>query len=197
MTEKPTFFATAGDFRAWLAKNHDKAAVLQVGYYKVATGKPSITWDQSVEEALCYGWIDGLRRRIDEESYMIRFTPRRRGSHWSQKNIASVEKLIGEGRMQPAGLKAYEARRAERSGAYSFEQDQEPAFAEGLLAQFKASKAAWAFFQAQAPSYRRMVTHWVTAAKQEATRQRRLQRVIDVSAEEKRVDLMSPFKRTQ
>lgn len=193
MTEHPVFFANPEEFRAWLAENHDKAAMLRVGYYKVATGKPSLTWEQSVEEALCYGWIDGIRNSIDEESYMIRFTPRRPGSHWSQKNIASVEKLIVQGRMQPAGLKAFATRRKDQSGTYAFEQAREPEFDQSLQRQFKANRAAWDFFKAQPAGYRRTVTYWVTSAKRQETRLKRLARVIEVSQTEERVDLMKPF----
>lgn len=197
MSEKPIFFASPDEFRAWLDKNHNKAKVLFVGYYRIATGKASLTWEQSVDEALCYGWIDGRRNRIDEERYTIRFTPRRPGSHWSQKNIASVQKLIKAGRMQPAGMAAWEARDPENRATASYEQGREPAFDGDLLKEFQANNHAWDFFQAQPPGYRRTVTEWVTAAKQESTRLRRLRRVIEVSAEGKRVDLMSPFKRTQ
>jgi hypothetical protein len=122
MTVKPTFFATPAGFRAWLENYHDQSQELWVGYYKKATGKPSITWPESVDEALCFGWIDGLRKRIDEESYMIRFTPRRETSTWSAVNIERVAELIAQERMHPAGLKAFEKRTAGKSGAYAYEQ---------------------------------------------------------------------------
>jgi uncharacterized protein YdeI (YjbR/CyaY-like superfamily) len=197
MSPKPTFFATPAAFRAWFAEHHATEQELLVGFYKVATGKPSLTWPQSVDEALCFGWIDGVRKRLDDESYTIRFCPRRPGSYWSKKNIASMQRLIKEGRVQPAGLEAYESRKGERSGAYSFEQDELPELSPQHLATFKAQKAAWDFFQAQPPGYRKTLIHWIMEAKQEKTQIRRLRRVIEVSAQGERVDLMSPFKRTQ
>lgn len=192
MSAPPTFFANPDDFRTWLETHHAKEQELLVGYYKKATGKPSITWEESVEEALCFGWIDGIRRRVDEEAYTVRFTPRRPNSNWSRKNVATVERLLKEQRMQPAGIQAYEA----RSGLYSYEQEQEIELSPSLLKQFKHNEAAWDFFQAQPPSYRRLMTHWVASAKQEATQLRRLERVIAVSAQKKRVDISSPFKKT-
>ncbi|HEX6199744.1 MAG TPA: YdeI/OmpD-associated family protein, partial [Thermoanaerobaculia bacterium] len=161
-----------------------------VGFYKAATGKPSMTWDESVDEALCFGWIDGVRKRIDEERYTIRFTPRRPASKWSRKNLASVERLRDEGRMRPAGLAAWEAR-GEDAG-YSFERDQPPALDASLRERFERNEAAWAFFQAQPPGYRRVVTHWVTSGKREATRLKRLDRLVEVSKRGERIDLMKP-----
>ena len=196
MSAPPTFFANPDDFRAWLETHHAKEQELLVGYYKKATGKRSITWEESVEEALCFGWIDGIRRRLDEEAYTVRFTPRRPNSNWSKKNIASMQRLIKEGRVQPAGLAAYEAGKAEKSSAYSFEQDREPELRSALAKMFQAQPAAWDFFQAQPPGYRRRMILWIVSAKQEATQLRRLNRVIEVSAHEKRVDMMSPFKKT-
>mgnify|MGYP002624548420 FL=1 len=193
MTDSPTFFESPAAFRAWLEQYHEQEDVLLVGFYKVATGKPSISWAQSVEEALCFGWIDGVRKRIDEEAYTIRFTPRRPGSHWSQKNIDSVERLIAEGRMQPAGLKAYEARTEENSARASFEQAQAPELAPNLLARAKAQPEAWAYFQAQPPGYQSTMLHWGMRAKQEKTRLRRQERILEVSAVGARVDLMKPF----
>lgn len=192
MSKQPTFFATPGEFRAWLETHHVQKQELLVGYYKKATGRPSITWEESVEEALCFGWIDGIRRRVDEEAYSVRFTPRRANSIWSKKNLATVERLLKEQRMQPAGIQVYEA----RGGIYSYEQEKELELSPALLKQFKQNKAAWRFFNEQPPGYRRLMTHWIVSAKQEATQLRRLQRVIEVSAQEKRVDMMSPFKKT-
>lgn len=196
MAEQPAFFERPEDFRAWLKKHHNEKAALLVGFYKVSTGKPSLIWEQAVDEALCYGWIDGVRKRIDDEAYTIRFTPRRPGSHWSQKNINSVTRLLEEGRMQPAGLAAYEARREDKSARASYEQGDEPELSPELLAEAGQQPEAWAFFQQQPPGYRRTLTHWVMSAKQEQTRLRRLERILEVSAQGKRVDLMSPFKRT-
>ena len=195
MSEKPRFFKTPADFRKWLAKNHDKIDVQWVGYYKVATGKPSITWEESVDEALCYGWIDGLRRRIDDEAYKIRFTPRRPRSQWSQKNLDSVKRLIKEGRMESPGLREYE-NRAPPTGAYSYEKKTgkvaDPKLGAEYEKIFKKHKGAWKHFQAQPPGYRRKATHWVISAKKEETRLRRLQRVIDASIEGEAV---GPLKR--
>ena len=193
MTDSPTFFESPAAFRAWLWEYHEQEGVLRGGFCKVATGEPSITWAQSVEEALCFGWIDGVRKRINEEAYTIRFTPRRPGSHWSQKNIDSVERLIAEGRMQPAGLKAYEGRTEENSARASFEQAQAPELTPNLLARAEAQPEAWAYFQAQPPGYQRTMLHWVMSAKQEKTRLRRLTRILEVSAQGERVDLMKPF----
>ena len=152
MTIEPTFFTTPDDFRAWLEEYHDQSQELWVGYYKKATGKPSITWPESVDEALCFGWIDGLRKRVDEEIYIIRFTPRRETSKWSAVNISRVEELTEQGRMHPAGLKAFENRTAEKSGTYAYEQQRENAqLDEAQEQQFRANPQAWAFFQAQAP----------------------------------------------
>lgn len=193
MSRDPIFFPTPEEFRAWLAAQHDKEQELLVGFYKVATGKPSLTWDQSVDEALCFGWIDGVRKRIDDESYTIRFTPRKPDSYWSKKNIASAERLIADGRMQPAGLAAYRARKGEKSGAYSFEQDEIAAFGPELEGRFKAQKEAWEFFHAQPPGYRKTIRHWVMSAKHQETRLKRLDRVVEVSGQEQRVDLLKPF----
>lgn len=193
MTETPTFFETPEDFRAWLDANHNKEDVLLVGLYKVSTGKPSITWTQSVDEALCFGWIDGVRKRVDDDAYTIRFTPRRESSHWSQKNIDSAERLIEEGRMQPAGLAAYEARSKEKSARASYEREGEPELSPDLLAHAEQQAKAWSFFQAQPPGYQRTMLHWVMSAKQEKTQLRRLNRILEVSAQGERVDLMKPF----
>ena len=166
------FFATPADFHAWLAKNHATASELWVGYYKRGTGKPSITWPESVAEAICYGWIDGLRKSVDEESYRVRFTPRKPTSTWSAVNIRTANRLIKEKRMQPAGMRAFEARRIDKSGTYSYENRQ------GLTAayekQLKSHKKAWAYFSKQAPWYRKTAGHWVMSAKREETRLRRL-----------------------
>jgi len=193
MTETPTFFETPEEFRAWLEENHLKEDVLLLGFYKLVTGKPSLTWEQSVDEALCFGWIDGVRKRFDEEAYTIRFTPRLSSSHWSQKNIDSAERLSEEGRMQPAGLEAFEARSAEKSAGASYEQVGKPELSDELQAHAEAQGDAWAFFQAQPPGYQGTMLHWVTSAKQEKTRLRRLNRILDASARGERVDLMKPF----
>ncbi len=176
------YFPTAAGFRRWLARHHATATALWVGYYKVGTGVPSLTWPESVDEALCVGWIDGIRQRIDDMRYAIRFTPRKPGSVWSAVNLGRVEALRAEGRMKPAGLKAYEARVLNRAGQYSYEQ--RPAELPPEQARlFKRQPAAWAFFQAQPPSYRRAAIWWVISAKQAATRERRLAQLLALSAE--------------
>ena len=172
----PVFFATALEFRAWLDAHFASAAGLTVGFHKVGSGKPSLTWPESVDEALCVGWIDGIRKRIDEEAYQIRFTPRRTGSIWSAVNIAKAEILIAQGRMKPVGLEAY-CKRVERlSRIYSYEQADFRGLALAELKLFKQNKAAWTFFEKLPPSYRKTMTHWVVSAKQQTTRARRLAR---------------------
>jgi uncharacterized protein YdeI (YjbR/CyaY-like superfamily) len=183
MTIEPTFFASPADFRAWLEEHHDQNQELWVGYYKKATGKPSITWPESVDEALCFGWIDGLRKRVDEESYMIRFTPRRETSKWSSVNIERVEELIAQERMHPAGLEAFENRTAEKSGTYAYEQREAAKLDAAQEQQFRANPQAWAFFQAQAPWHRKTAIWWIVSAKKEAPRQKRLATLIEDSAQ--------------
>jgi uncharacterized protein YdeI (YjbR/CyaY-like superfamily) len=182
----PKFFKTPSVFRNWLAAHHAKSKELWVGFYKKNSGKPSITWPESVEEALCFGWIDGIRKSIDAESYQIRFTPRQPGSIWSAVNIRNAEKLIEQKRMEPAGLKAYQARKENRSGIYSYEQ-RSPELIEPYLGKLKRNKAAWNFFQAQPPSYRKIMNWWVTSAKQEETRLKRLDKLIEESAQGRRM----------
>jgi len=175
------FFDSPGDFRRWLAENHASADELWVGYYKKATGKQVLTWEQSVDEALCFGWIDGIRRTVDGESYTNRFTPRRSGSHWSRVNLERVAVLIEEGRMTPAGLEAYEARDPEKSGRYSFELER-ASFTQAQKAAFTSRSEAWVFWNSQPPGYRKQATWWVVSAKREETRERRLATLIDDSA---------------
>lgn len=182
---QPTFFATPAALREWLQQHHEKETELLVGFYKTGSGKPSITWPQSVDQALCFGWIDGVRRNIDEESYSIRFTPRKPKSIWSAVNIKKVAELTEQGLMQPAGLAAYAKREEKRSAIYSFENEEMqllPAYEQ----QFKANKAAWDFFQSQAPWYKKLWHHRIMSAKQEKTQLSRLQKLIGVSAEGKR-----------
>jgi len=177
----PTFFDTPSDFRAWLASHHMSAQELWVGFRKVATGLPSITWPESVDQALCFGWIDGLRKRVDPGAYMIRFTPRRAGSTWSAVNIRRVAALTAAGLMQPAGLRAYEARTPEKSGIYSYETRPE-ALPETYAAILRMNRAAWKDFGLRSPAYRRGAIGWVIRAKTEETRLRRLSLLIDCSA---------------
>ena len=176
-----TFFPTLSDFRRWLSEHHDEVDELWVGYYKKTTGRPSITWPESVDEALCYGWIDGVRRSIDEEAYQIRFTPRRPGSHWSRVNLGRVVVLIGEGRMTPEGLAVYESRDREKAGQDSSERG-EVVFSAEQVASFETHPKAWAFWSTQPPGYRRLATSWVVSAKREDTRSRRLATLIEDSA---------------
>ena len=182
----PRFLKTPASFRKWLAANHDKAKELWVGFYRKNSGKASITWPESVDEALCFGWIDGIRKSIDDESYMIRFSPRKPESTWSAVNIRNVERLIKEKRMLPAGLKAYEARKENRSGIYSYEQ-RATELVEPCASQFKRNKAAWTFFQAQPAGYRKTMNWHIVSAKQEETRLARLMKLIDASAKRQRI----------
>ena len=188
---KPTFFATPAAFRKWLEKNHHTTPELLVGFYKKGSGKPSITWPESVDEALCFGWIDGIRRRIDDESYSIRFTPRRARSIWSNVNTKRVAVLRKEGRMHSAGLAAFKARDEKRSGIYSFEQREKAQRLDAAYkAKLKANATAWAFLQSQAPYYQRMASLYVMSAKREETRLRRLATLIDESAAGQRIGLL-------
>jgi uncharacterized protein YdeI (YjbR/CyaY-like superfamily) len=183
---EPRFFATPAKFRAWLAKNHATADELWVGYYKVSSGRPSITWPESVDEALCYGWIDGLRRSVDGESYRIRFTPRRPNSIWSSVNVRRAQELIDAGRMQPPGLAAFEKRREDLARQYSFEQGDVELGAEYERV-FRDNAKAWSWFSSQPPGYRRTATWWVISAKREQTRRRRLGTLISDSAAGQRI----------
>ncbi len=182
----PTFFATQAAFRKWLQKNHNKEYELIVGYYKVGTKKPSITWSQSVDQALCFGWIDGIRRSVDEESYCIRFTPRRKNSIWSPINIQKIKDLTNAGLMTSEGIKAFEQRTENKSKIYSYEK--EPSHLTPLfITQFKKDKPAWTYFNAQASSYKKVMIHWIMSAKQEKTRLSRLEKTIKISHEQKRM----------
>lgn len=183
---KPRFFRTPAEFRAWLTKHHRTRSELVVAYYKKASGKPSMTWQESVDEALCFGWIDGIRRSYGEDAYTNRFTPRRKGSNWSAINIRRVEELKRAGRMQPAGLAAFARRTEAKSRVYAYEQRDLPKFEPELEKLFKANKEAWAFFQALPPYYRKGETLWVNSAKAEATKLRRLAKVIDACQNRRR-----------
>ena len=178
----PTFFATPAAWREWLDHHHESETELLVGLFKVASGTPSMTWPESVDQALCFGWIDGIRRRIDDVSYSIRFTPRRKGSIWSAVNIGRVAELTEHGLMTRAGLAALEARREERSSVYSYEQPGEPTLSDAHARRLRANVAAWEFFAAQPAWYRRTAIHWVTSAKRETTRERRIDTLIEDSA---------------
>lgn len=177
----PTFFPTPSDFRQWLDANHKSETELWVGYYKKATGKPSMTWPESVDEALCYGWIDGLRKSIDDEAYMIRFTPRRPISHWSDVNIRRFNALKKEGSIQPAGLAAFKKRKEKNSRRASHEQKKPIKLDKTYEDELKANKKAWTFFQSLSPSIRKQCKWWIISAKQEKTRQKRLRILIESS----------------
>lgn len=183
---KPTFFSSAPEFRKWLSKNHKTETELLVGFYKVGSGKPSMTWSQSVDEALCFGWIDGVRRSIDEERYCIRFTPRRPTSIWSAINIEKVNQLTEKGLMKPAGLAVFNARKEENANVYSHE-NVLATLPKELERKFKANKKAWQFFTSQAPSYQKVIIHWISTAKQVTTQWRRLEKAIDASAQHQRI----------
>ena len=174
-------FATPAEFRAWLAANHATADELWAGYYKKSSGRPSMSWPEAVDQALCYGWIDGIRKSLDDISYANRFTPRRKGSHWSAVNIRRAQELIEQGLMQPAGLAAFEARDAARDEKYSYER-QMAAFDTAYETEVRANVAAWAYWEAQPPHYRRGAAHWVISAKREETRRKRLATLIADSA---------------
>ena len=177
---KPTFFPAPADLRRWLVRNHARARELWVGFHKKGTGRPSITWPESVDEALCFGWIDGLRKSLDRDRYVIRFTPRRARSICSAVNIRRVQALRRQGRMRPAGLAAFARRTRERSRLYSFEQRPRalpPRYAKVL----RSRPRAWDSFRAQAPWYRRATTWWVVSARREETRSRRLASLVQHS----------------
>jgi uncharacterized protein YdeI (YjbR/CyaY-like superfamily) len=183
---KIKYFKSANDFRTWLEKNHATATELWVGFYKRDSGKRSITWPESVDQALCFGWIDGIRKRVDENSYQIRFTPRQRGSIWSATNIKRAKELVSQKQMRPAGLKAFAARIENKSGIYSYEQ-RSTELSEPYANLLKKNKAAWNFFQTQPPSYRKMIGWWIISAKKEETRMARLEKLIRESARGKRL----------
>jgi uncharacterized protein YdeI (YjbR/CyaY-like superfamily) len=172
------FFATPSDFRRWLKIHHQDTRELWVGFYKKASGRRSITWPESVDEALCVGWIDGLRKTIDAESYKIRFTPRRTTSTWSAVNIGRVQELTRLGRMRPAGLKAFARRKEGSSGTYSYENRKSAVLEEAAEVRFRSRAKAWRFFQKQTASYRQMLIWWVVSAKKEETRKQRLEKLI-------------------
>ena len=190
---KPVFFARQADFRKWLEKNHASEKELLVGFYRTSSSKPSITWPQSVDEALCFGWIDGIRRSIDAESYSIRFTPRKPNSIWSAVNIKKVEDLTEKGLMKPAGRAAFEKRTEAKSKIYSHE-NKDAAFSEEYEKKFMSNKKAWALFSTMALSYKRAAIHIVMTAKQEATRLSRLDELIAASAAGEKIKRLSYTK---
>lgn len=191
----PIFFKSPADYRKWLEKNHDKASELWIGYWKKHTGKPSLTWKEMVDESLCYGWIDGILKSIDEDSHKQRVTPRRPTSIWSDVNIRNVDRLTKEGRMRPAGLAAFQNR--DHTKKYSFENREAAKLDAALEKQFRANREAWAFWAKQPPGYKRLASWFVISAKQDATRQRRLERLVADSAAGRRIGLLEPKKKKE
>jgi uncharacterized protein YdeI (YjbR/CyaY-like superfamily) len=189
------YFASPGKFCEWLEKHHESARELWVGFHKKDTGRPSLTWPESVDEALCFGWIDGIRKSVSAEAYVIRFTPRKSTSIWSNVNIKKAEALVECGRMQLAGLRAFEARDAKKSGIYAFEQRKKARLAPREEKQFRANKAAWKFFESQPPGYRQIVAWWIISAKRPETRVRRLAMLIDDSEAGRRIRQLRPTPR--
>ncbi|HEY0142130.1 MAG TPA: YdeI/OmpD-associated family protein [Thermoanaerobaculia bacterium] len=181
---QPTFFPSAEAFRKWLTRHHASASELWIGFWKVDSGRSGMTYKEAVDEALCFGWIDGIRKKVDEASYTNRFTPRKPRSNWSQINIRRIAELQAEGRMHPAGMKVFEERVV--STPYSFESAPATLSPE-LEKQFRANKKAWTYFEAQPPGYRRVILHWVMSAKKEETRVARLDKLIATSARGERI----------
>jgi uncharacterized protein YdeI (YjbR/CyaY-like superfamily) len=193
---KPKFFPSAAQFRAWLEANHATERELVVGFYKKSSGKPSLSWPESVDEALCFGWIDGIRRSLGADAYSIRFTPRKPTSIWSAINVARVKELTELGKMHPSGLGAFAARTPERTGVYSFERHAAAALAPDQKERFAKNRKAHAFFEAQPPGYRRTAIHWVVSAKRPETHHRRLAQLIADSAAGRRIaQLSSPARK--
>ena len=193
---EPIFFETPADFRAWLEEHHADRSELLVGFHKKGTGRPTLTWPESVDQALCFGWIDGVRRSLDEHSYTIRVTPRMARSTRSAINIRRAGELIEEGLMNPAGLAAFERRNGDRSRIYAYEQRKQAKLDAAAEKEFRANRRAWAFFSEQAPWYRRNATYWVISAKKEETRRKRLKTLIEDSAAGRTIrHLTRPAKR--
>ena len=189
-----TFFPTPADLRTWFEAHHATAKELQLGYYKKGTGKPSVTWPESVDEALCFGWIDGVRHSIDEERYTIRFTPRRPNSIWSAVNLKRVPELKKEGRMHPTGLKVYEERNPEKAEIYSYERDR-VSFEKTHEDQLKAKPKAWEFYQSLAPSAKKSTIWWVMSAKREETRMKRMNVLIECCEEGLKIPMLRRGKK--
>ncbi|MGH2653898.1 MAG: YdeI/OmpD-associated family protein [Actinomycetota bacterium] len=188
---RPRFFATPARFRTWLERNHETAAELWVGFHKKASGKPSITWPEAVDQALCFGWIDGVRRGIDDTSYTNRFTPRKPTSTWSARNVKRARELIELGLLAAAGLRAFEGRRESRTGIYSYEQ-RPPDLPAKYARAFRADARAWKAWRAMPPGYRKAATWWVISAKREETRERRLATLIETTARGDRIPALTP-----
>jgi len=189
---KPTFFATPEGFRAWLVEHHGTATELWVGLYKKRSGRPSITWPEAVDEALCFGWIDSVRQSIDDESYMNRFTPRKHASNWSAVNVRRVGELTKQRRMRPAGLKAFRERLEDKTATYSYEERHAVELPAAFEKRFREREKAWSWFQAQPDGYRATARYWVMSAKKPETRERRLATLIEDSAKGRRVPPLRP-----
>lgn len=193
--DHPYFFKSPAEYRAWLERNHETAKELWIGFYRKATGKPSLTWEQVVDESLCFGWIDGIRKSIDDESFKQRVTPRRPTSIWSQVNIRKIGELTAAGLMKPMGVAAFEKRDEKRT--YSYETFSSAKLTPKQEKLFRANKPAWEFWQKQPPGYKRLASHYVVSAKQEATRERRLERLIVDSAAGRRLGMLEPKKKSK
>lgn len=191
MKERPRFFATQGEWRGWLGKNHERMEELWVGFHKKSTGRPSITWPEAVDEALCFGWIDGVRKSVNATSYMIRFTPRKARSTWSAVNVRRVAELTRLGRMEAPGRKAFEARLPAKTGIYSYEQRHRAKLDAADERRFRANAKAWTFFEGQPPGYRKLTVWWVVSAKKEETRKNRLAKLIECSERGGRIPLLA------
>jgi len=191
----PVFFKNKASLRAWFEKYHLTETELLVGYYKVETKKESITWSQSVDEAICFGWIDGIRRSVDKESYCIRFTPRKPGSNWSRVNIAKVEELTRKGLMYPSGIAAFSKRKDIYANEYSYETGPSGLLEEPMLKLFKENKSAWEYYQSETPSYRKITARWIMSAKQTITRYARLKELIASSEAGERIKAMREAKK--
>jgi len=186
------FFDTAADLRSWFERHHETAPELFVGYWKKGSGQTGVTHPEAIEQALCFGWIDSIGRSIDDRRYQVRFTPRRKGSVWSKVNVAKIAELTERGLMHPAGLRAFEQRRADRVAVYSYEQPADAVFDRGQIDRFREEPVAWEWFSAQSASYRRSAVHWVVTAKRAETRERRLVRLIADSAAGRKVPPLAP-----
>jgi len=191
---KPRFFSTPEKFREWLERNHDSASELLLGFHKKSSAKKSITYAEALDEALCYGWIDGVRKNLDETSYTIRFTPRKARSIWSLVNVRHVERLTKAGRMRPAGIEAYERRDPKRTGIYAFE-NRPREFSPELEKAFRKNKAAWSFFEKQPAGYKRLMVFRIMEAKKEETRMKRFKQLVDLCEQGLRMDLLQPKKK--
>lgn len=187
-----TFFATPAQFRAWLEEHHESESELLVGFYKRGSGKPCITWPESIDQALCFGWIDGVRRSLGDEAYTIRFTPRKPRSTWSAVNLTRMKELIEEGLVHPSGMAAFERRSDDRTAIYAYEQRKTARLPPEYEQQLRSNASAAEFFDSQPPWYRRTAAHWVTSAKREATRERRLAQLIEDSANGRRIGPLTP-----